>query len=533
VRILKDAGYQVVEAVDGSGALSQMRAAPPNLVLLDVGLPDISGGEVLRQIRADPALAGIMVAMLSARDVGSEQLAAALDAGAEGYLVGPIPPVELLARVRSYLRQVELIEQLRGDVTVQQVHEREILRLSRLFAALSHVNQAIATARTREELFQRVCRMLVESGGFPMAWIGWIDPETRRVAPVAQWGSLGVYVSQLDIFADDRPEGRGPVGTAIRDGSYCVSNDFDNDPRVGPWREMARSSGIRAVAAFPIRLDGTVGGAMTVLSHEAGVFQEQEIALLSEAARDLSFGLENLSREAARQQAESDLRVSDRQLHSLISRMHTVREEEAKRIARELHDDLGQKLTVLHMELEDLEGKLTGAATTQLRQIEKMRRVVDHTIEVVQKISGELRLGPLDLLGLTAAIEWNLEEFSRQAGISCRIGRLDEPPELSDLQRTTVFRILQEALTNMARHAGATEVVVNLEAEKSELVLIVRDNGRGITATELSDLKSIGLLGMRERALILGGDVKVTRNPEGGTTVRVSIPVTIPARGPA
>lgn len=232
---------------------------------------------------------------------------------------------------------------------------------------------------------------------------------------------------------------------------------------------------------------------------------------------------------SARKRAEAELRASEEQLHALVDRLNTVREEEAKRIARELHDDLGQKLTVLNMELAELERKLPGATTIQLKQIDRMRGVVDHMIEVVQQISGELRLGQLDILGLSAAIDWQVKEFAGRAGIACRIARLDEASHLSDIQRTTVFRIMQEALTNIARHAGATEVVVSLQAGPDELTLTVRDNGRGITAAELSDRKSIGLLGMRERALIVGGEVTLTGGAGVGTTVLVRIPLKGPA----
>ena len=222
-------------------------------------------------------------------------------------------------------------------------------------------------------------------------------------------------------------------------------------------------------------------------------------------------------------QAEIELRAAEQQLHSLVERLNTVREEEAKRIARELHDDLGQQLTALNMELADLEAKLGEVPPRQRGQFDRMRTGIDHTIEVVQKISGELRLGQLDVLGLTAAIECQVQEFSRRSAISCRIERLDEVADLSEAQTTALFRILQEALTNIARHAGATEVSVSLEAGPDAVTMQVRDNGRGITASEMDDKKAIGLLGMRERAQILGGDLIITGG--AGTTVRVRLPL--------
>jgi PAS domain S-box-containing protein len=223
--------------------------------------------------------------------------------------------------------------------------------------------------------------------------------------------------------------------------------------------------------------------------------------------------------------AEAELRTAERQLHTLVGRLHTVQEDEAKRIARELHDDLGQQLTALNMKLGNLELKLPSTTLEQREQFARMHTIVNHTIEVVKKISGELRLAQLDVLGLTAAIDWQLKEFSRRSAIPCRSSRLDEVANLSDVQSTSVFRILQEALTNVVRHAGATEVEVSLEAGSEQLTLTVRDDGRGITAAELNNHKAIGLLGMRERAQLVGGDVTITGGTGTGTTVVVTIPL--------
>jgi PAS domain S-box-containing protein len=223
--------------------------------------------------------------------------------------------------------------------------------------------------------------------------------------------------------------------------------------------------------------------------------------------------------------AEAKLRAAEHQLHALVSRLHTVREEEAKRIARELHDDLGQHLTALNMEIAalkitpardplDLHGRLT-----------TMDEIVDHTIEVVQKISGELRLGQLDLLGLPAAIEWHLQEFQKRSGLRCTFSQASEIVLLPDAVATAVFRVVQEALTNIARHAQATEVEIGMAAAHGNLRVEVRDNGRGITPTQLADHTAYGLLGMRERVEALGGKITMSGVNGGGTTVVVTLPI--------
>ena len=226
-----------------------------------------------------------------------------------------------------------------------------------------------------------------------------------------------------------------------------------------------------------------------------------------------------------RKVAEERAQLGKRQLQALVERLHTAREEESKRIARELHDDLGQQLTALNLQLDYLEIKLTDATPGQRAQITAMHSIVNRTIESVQTIASELRLGQLDILGLTAAIDWQLKEFSRRTSIACEVTRLDEITNLSDAQNTAVFRILQEALTNIVRHAGAAHVKVSLRAGRSHLTLEIHDDGRGITDTELSDRKAIGLLGMRERAEIVGGTVTITGEAGKGTTVLVTIPL--------
>jgi len=213
------------------------------------------------------------------------------------------------------------VSKVARDITMQKAHEHEIVRLSRLYAALTQINQAIVTVPNREELLARICRGLVEAGGFRMAWVGWLDVKTRQVSPVAQWGDHTNYLSQVIIYADDRPEGRELSGTAIRKERNYICNDFLRDPITLPWRESAIRSGFRASAAFLIRQGGAVCGTITVYSEEIDFFQDQEITLLAEAADDVSFALDNFAREAARQRAEQavlhERDFSDAALNSL------------------------------------------------------------------------------------------------------------------------------------------------------------------------------------------------------------------------
>ena len=196
------------------------------------------------------------------------------------------------------------VSKIARDITVQNTHVAEILRLSRLYAALSQVNQAIVWTRNRDELLKKVCQVLVEFGKFSMAWIGQPETETRRVQVIARFGDKTDALSQVTIYADDRPEGQGPTGTAIHREMREVRNDFINETDHPQWREWASRANFRAAAAFPIRQSGKVWGALTVYADEAGFFRDKEIALLEETAGDVSFALDHLVREQALRENE-------------------------------------------------------------------------------------------------------------------------------------------------------------------------------------------------------------------------------------
>jgi PAS domain S-box-containing protein len=226
-----------------------------------------------------------------------------------------------------------------------------------------------------------------------------------------------------------------------------------------------------------------------------------------------------------RRLAEEQLRSSNEKLRALAARLQSVREEEAVRIAREIHDELGGALTGLKFDLSWLTRRLSEPHLEEKRRkLEAMSALIDETIQKVRNISTELRPSVLDDLGLAAAIEWQAREFQRRTEIECRIVSLEEASGLGPEKSAAVFRIFQEILTNVARHSGATLVRISLKEREGSLVLTVSDNGVGIREADISDTKSLGLLGMRERALVFGGGVEFGGKKGRGTTVTVSIP---------
>jgi len=227
-----------------------------------------------------------------------------------------------------------------------------------------------------------------------------------------------------------------------------------------------------------------------------------------------------------RKLAEAQLKESREKLRNLLAYLQSVREHERTAFAREIHDELGQSLTALKMDLHWL-GNKCRENPPMVSKTKSMLKLIDRTIQTVKKICIELRPGVLDDLGLTAAIEWQAREFQNRSGIACDLFFNPEEIILDTNRSTAVFRIFQETLTNVARHAEASRISVTLEQRNSHLIMEVRDNGKGIREEEIFDSESFGLIGMRERALYLGGEFQISSCDDGGggTTVIVSIPL--------
>ena len=225
----------------------------------------------------------------------------------------------------------------------------------------------------------------------------------------------------------------------------------------------------------------------------------------------------------ARKQMENELRESRKQLRALSMFLQTVREEERKRIARELHDELGQALTALKIDLDWLEARCGNTAVRVTEKFSAMKILLGKTVESVRSIAEDLRPGMLDDLGLAAAIEWQVEKFQERNNIQCELSMNRDEFELDDRVATSVFRIVQEALTNVVRHAGASKVHVVLEQRDDEIHLEISDNGKGFQVGPKKG--SYGLLGIRERVNMLGGSVDIHSRPAAGTSVRASIPL--------
>ena len=227
-----------------------------------------------------------------------------------------------------------------------------------------------------------------------------------------------------------------------------------------------------------------------------------------------------------RKQAEEQLQASREQLRSLSAHLESVREEERKSMAREIHDELGQILTALKIDLSSLTEGSTEEQQLLLGKVKSMNELIDMAIETVKRISAELRPPILDDLGIAVALEWQAEEFNKRTQIKCEFTSKPKDLVLDSDRSTAIFRIFQEALTNVARHSNASRVKAVLTKETDKIVLTIKDNGKGIEKKQIGDPKAFGIIGMRERARFLGGEVRVNSAPGKGTSITVSIPLT-------
>lgn len=228
----------------------------------------------------------------------------------------------------------------------------------------------------------------------------------------------------------------------------------------------------------------------------------------------------------ARREAEQQLRRSHRQLRELSASLQAVREEERTRIARELHDELGQHLTGLKMDLSWMRPRLRDDQTALSTKIDGMKSLIDSTVSSMRRIASELRPLVLDDLGLSAAVEWLVQDFIKRTGIEVRMDLDAISADLDNALATGVFRIIQESLTNVARHSGAGVVDIALRRAEGILILEVRDDGRGISADK-QEKRTHGLVGMRERAYMFGGQMNIDSAPGEGTSIQVTIPVAV------
>ena len=451
-RLLRRAGFKVLEASTGRQALEALTAGP-DLVMLDVNLPDISGLEVCMKIKTNPETAHIPVLQVSATSITAQARVAGLEGGADAYLIQPIDADELIATVRAMLRVRRAEDALRET----QAQYRSFFEANPLACWVFDISDLKILA--------------------------------VNAACVLQYGYSESEFAKLtlrDVVAED-----GWTSAAALLPSTAVTSSSGK-----LWKHRTSKGDLIDVEMVwaPVRFNG----------RDARLVIVQDVT-------------EKLKRQTEEQHEEVQRLLLERVLH--------VQEEERQKIARELHDEAGQLMTSLLVGLRTLGDarRLSDAKKQAIR----LREIASEAIGELGRLARGLHSSVLGDLGIEAAILRYAQEFSATHGIrvDCHFGQQG----VSDLSQEThlhVYRIIQEALTNVARHAKADEVNIVLGRELSQLEVTIRDNGRGLSASQGSDpVRHLGIEGMRQRASMMGGTLDVLSGKNGGVTVRLRVPL--------
>ncbi len=318
------------------------------------------------------------------------------------------------------------------------------------------------------------------------------------------------------FFGDDRSK-----GASFEDYTQATHPD-DREFVMRRHAQLLAEGGPRDIEYRVVWPDGNVH----VLFGRATVVRDE----LGQAIRTYGTNLDI----TARKQAEEQLKATSEQLRALSASVQSAREEESKRIAREIHDELGGALTSWKWDLEEIreivsEPMDSSQVVALQTKIDAMIKLSGTTLDTVKRLASELRPMALEL-GLAEAIEWQALQFESRTGIAVKLERPLNKIDLSNEQSTAIFRILQEALTNILRHAKATKVAIMAREESGQFLMSIKDNGRGISESEKSGPQSLGLLGMRERAHLVSGEIKIKSTEGKGTEVTIRIPLSTSQR---
>jgi PAS domain S-box-containing protein len=415
--------------------------------------------------------------------------------------------------------EIQLITSMSNQVAVAIHNARlydEVEKKTRELSALFDVTSAASQSLETDQILREVVQKITEIFSFDAARVFLLDDAKGELYAQATYETHPDFASGTTRVK----KGRGFAGHVVATGEAIIISDTSTDPRylevtTTKWALKTRQ---KFLASFPIKYKNETLGAITCVGREPRRLAAHEIQLINSMSSQIAVALEN-SRyyEQTKKQAM--------QLRNYALRQESVRELERTRISREIHDELGQALTALKLEVSLLRAKLRISDSELDPRIGEISEMLDGTIQTVRKIATQLRPDVLDKLGLIPAIEWHLQEFGKRTGIKSDFVSRPGEIHLSETQSTAFFRILQEALTNVARHARASRVRIRLNQKAGQTFLLVEDNGVGIDPEKITDPDSLGLLGMQERARALGGRVDVRRNKRKGTLVTGCIPV--------
>lgn len=432
--------------------------------------------------------------------------------------------------------------------------EQNADRIARLQTITSKLSEALLPGEVFDTILDEAGPMLGCQAGLVM--LARPGDEARPWLELAR--AVGYPESHLDVFRRVPPTASLPTAAAMRQAEpVWLESRAAMAGRFPALHQLHLAAGCEAAAVLALVVSGRLVGGIVFSFRQAQAFSAEDrayiVALAQQCAQALErtrlYQAERQAREALevrvqartgdlqqanqrleaeiaeRIQAQDQLAQSYAQLRALAERLEAAREDERLRIAREIHDVLGGALTAHKLEVAALKRAFGAAAPGLAERAGEIAQRIDETIQTVRRLATELRPAVLDDLGLVAAIEWQLGEFHSRSGIVCDFSQPAGPIEPDPARDIAVFRVFQETLTNILRHAQATRVAVSLERQPQRLVLRVRDDGRGLDPGALRQARSLGLTGMRERISQIGGELEIAGAPQQGTTVLVKVPL--------
>ncbi len=522
VRELRDVmGGLAWRRVDSEPDLRQALAGESwDAVIADVHVPGLSLGLSLSLVaEVDRELPVIVVS----GHVGEETAADVMKSGARDFV-----SKDRLARLRPAVEREVAEATVRRDARRQVgLRERRLEVLNRLYSVLARVGEAVVRRRDRDLLMGEVARILREDGGFRLVWVGSVDRAAGRVHPMAGIGTDDGFPTTAAFPLDREQEaGSGPPGAAVRTGQVSVCTDVERDDRAEPWRDDLIGRGVRSWAALPLRIEGEVVAVVNLCHEATEAFDEEHRLLLERLADMLSYGLESIEGEARRLRAEEALAANQERLRSLAYQLTLTAERERRRLAVELHDEVGQLLALGRISLGRLRDKARGSGFEV--QIDEVRTTLEEAIRATRAVTSELSPPSLHDLGLVAGLEAVAEGFQQRHGIPARIVADGAQSSIDDETRLLLFAAVRELLVNAARHAQATRVTVRVRSGDGAVRVEVCDDGSGFVPTQNpkpGGRGGFGLYSIRERLATLEGRMEIDSARGRGTVVTLTVPL--------
>lgn len=413
--------------------------------------------------------------------------------------------------------RVTRVVELMRDVTESKEMELEIGRahqkLLALHAIANVVSQSLDLDTVLQAALDKTLELLkVDTGGI-LLW----DEESRRLRYRVHHGLSAAYVRSVSCRL-----GEGISGLAASTGKPVLVEDISSDPRAA-HHDLIAAEGLKGFASVPLTAKSGLLGVLTVAGRDARRFSEQDVQLLENITGQVAIAIENA-------RLLQELRRQDTVRGKLLSQLFSIQEEERKRIGRELHDETAQSLVALATSLEMIRVKLPETDAELKTQVKSLQQLALHTLDEMNNLIYELRPSMLDDLGLVAAARAFASRELQAAGVELDFRVVGREKRLAATLESTLFRVIQEAINNIVRHAQARHVSVLLQLKRKRVVVRIADDGRGFDVKEALNtrqgMRGLGLLGMRERVLLVDGTLEIKSSAGGsGTEIALEIPV--------